>query len=88
VATVVFGDFEWDKHGVTFEDAASVFLDLNYMLTADANNPDRFIAIGFSRLVRLLVVVHVERSERVRIISARQATRSEANTYERRKNHD
>ena len=94
VVTVIFGDFEWDdekaeanrgKHGVSFEEATSMFLDANYLLTADRDHEDRFIALGFSELARLLVVVHLERGERVRIISARHATRPEAMTYERRK---
>jgi uncharacterized protein len=94
VATVVFGDFEWDsekadsnlaKHGVSFEEAASVFLDVDYQLVPDTAQPERFLALGFSRLARLLVVVHVERHERIRIISARRATRAEATTYDRRK---
>jgi uncharacterized DUF497 family protein len=94
---VVYGDFEWDseradlnvaKHGVSFEEATSVFLDLDYVLVADATHDDRFLAIGFSRQARLLVVVHVERAERVRIISARKATREEAMSYERRKDSE
>lgn len=92
--TVIFGDFEWDaqkarinleKHGVSFEEAASVFLDLDFVLTNDPTARDRFIAIGFSSQARLLFVVHVERGIRVRIISARHATRTEAQTYDRRK---
>jgi uncharacterized protein len=94
VATIAFGDFEWDpekaqgnleKHGVTFEEAASVFLDLDCMMVRDSMDPDRFVALGFSRLARLLFVVHIERAERVRIISARRATRHERMTYERRR---
>jgi hypothetical protein len=97
VATVVFGDFEWDSekaelnlanHAVSFEEATSVFLDLDYVLLADATHEDRFLAIGFSTLARLLVVVHLERAERVRIISARKATRTEGLTYERRKDSE
>ena len=69
VATVTFGDFEWDaekaaanaaKHGVTFEDAVA---------------PERFVAIGVSRRARVLFVVHCERREKLRIVSARRATR-------------
>lgn len=91
---MVFGDFEWDdekaqlnqgKHGVSFEEASSVFLDVDYLLTGDPVHEDRFIALGFSQLARLLVVVHLERGERIRIISARRATRPETMTYERRK---
>jgi hypothetical protein len=94
VGTVVFGDFEWDeqkaesntrKHGVTFVEAASVFLDLDYLLVADGTAPDRLVALGFSALARVLIVVHCERAERVRIISARRATSRERMTYERRR---
>jgi hypothetical protein len=94
VATVVFGDFEWDsvkaamnvrKHGVAFEEAATVFSDPSYLLQADAESADRFLAIGMSGLLHLLVVVHVERGPRLRIISARRARQGEARTYEARR---
>jgi uncharacterized DUF497 family protein len=97
VATVNFGDFEWDedkavanaaKHGVTFEEATTVFLDLEYLLLADAVDPERFIALGMSREARILFVVHCERAEKVRIIGARRATRQEGETYEQRSNSD
>jgi uncharacterized DUF497 family protein len=93
VSDAVFGVFEWDaakaainleKLGVSFEEGASVFSDLNYVLVADPAKPDRFIALGYSSLARLLVVVHCERGERIRIITARRATRAEAIDYERR----
>jgi hypothetical protein len=67
--------------GVSFEEAASVFADLAYVLIADAASPDRYIALGYSSLARLLVVVHCERTERLRIISARRATRLESKDY-------
>lgn len=94
MADRVYGDFEWDlekaadnrrKHGVSFEEAASVLLDLDYMLVPDTAHPGRFLALGFSRLARLLVVVHCERAERVRIISARRATGRERRTYGERR---
>jgi uncharacterized DUF497 family protein len=90
MSDVIFGDFEWDaekatanlrKHGVSFEEAASVFSDLNYVLVADAASPDRYVALGYSSLARLLVVVHCERAERLRIISARRATHLESKEY-------
>jgi uncharacterized DUF497 family protein len=96
MATMVFGDFEWDdekartneaKHGVSFEEAASVFLDLDYLLLADPNSTERFLALGFSRLAHLLSVVHIERGKRTRI-SARRATRTECDVYERRKRQE
>jgi uncharacterized DUF497 family protein len=97
MATVTFGDFEWDadkaaanvaKHGVTFEEACSVFLDIDYLLIRDGADPDRFVALGFSSLARLLIVVHCERGERVRIITARRASRPERETYDRRRRTD
>ena len=95
--TVTFGDFEWDAdkaaanaatHGVTFEEATTVFLDLDYLLVRDALEPERFVAIGTSSQARLLFVVHCERGEKIRIISARRATRRERETYERRRESD
>jgi uncharacterized DUF497 family protein len=97
VATVTFGDFEWDadkavanaaKHGVTFEEATTVFLDLDYLLIRDALVPERFVAIGWSSQARVLFVVHCERGRTLRIISARRATRRERETYERRRESD
>ena len=97
MATVTFGDFEWDadkaaanavKHGVTFEEAVTVFLDLDYLLVGDTLEQGRFAALGMSRQPRVLFVVHCERGERLRIISARRATRRERETYERRRNPD
>lgn len=94
MATVVFGDFEWDpekalsnaaKHKVTFQEAASVFLDLDYLLVRDEDSSDRFVALGMSTRARVLFVVHCERADRLRIISARRATRPESECYERRR---
>jgi uncharacterized DUF497 family protein len=93
VATITFGDFQWNaekaeanhaKHGVTFEEAATVFLDLDYLLVPDASSPERFVAMGISVKARILFVVHCERAKRTRIISARRATRTERGTYEKR----
>jgi uncharacterized DUF497 family protein len=97
VATVTFGDFEWDaekaaanaaKHGVTFEEATTVFLDLDYLLTRDVVEPERLVAIGMSSQARVLFVVHCERGQKLRIISARRATRREHEAYERRRESD
>jgi len=94
LATVTFGDFEWDadkatanlnRHGVAFEEAVTVFLDLDYLLIRDAVVPERFVAIGMSRQARVLLVVPCERGEKVRIISARRAARREREAYERRR---
>jgi uncharacterized protein len=85
--------FEWDerkaasnlrKHGVTFEEAQSVFYDPR-SLTID--HPDyaktelRFIDIGTSNQNRVLVVVYTERENRIRIISVRRATKNERMEY-------
>ena len=101
MAEIVFGDFEWDaekaaanaaasvaKHGVTFEKAVTVFLDLGYLLIPDSNADNRFVAIGLSRRARVLFVVHCERGEKVRVISARRATRRERETYDRKRQPD
>lgn len=97
MATVTFGDFEWDaekaaanaaKHGVTFEEATTVFLDLDYLLTRDVVDAERFVAIGMSKQASVLFVVHCERGQRLRIISARRATRREREAYERRRDSD
>jgi uncharacterized protein len=94
VATVICGDFEWDdrkattnlaKHGVSFEEASTIFVDPCYILRADETHVDRFFAIGCSGLARVLTVVHIERGQRVRIISARKATKTETQGYERRR---
>jgi len=87
--------FEWDsrkaqanqaKHGVSFEEAASVFGD---PLALTFDDPDhsagesRFLTFGLSHNERLVVVVHAERSRNIiRIISARRATRHERGIYE------
>jgi uncharacterized DUF497 family protein len=86
-------EFEWDenkaqgnleKHGVAFEEAAEVFFDPFYQ-AGDASTSDdeeREFILGYSLSQRLLLVVHAERGERVRIISARPATRAERRLYE------
>ena len=89
--------FEWDnskatanlkKHGVSFEEARSVFADEWAKLIADPDhsaNEDRFILLGYSAQLRLLVVCHCYRTDEntIRIISARKAIRHEAATYRR-----
>ncbi len=61
MATKIFGDFEWDenkarsnqaKHGVSFEEATTIFLDIDYLLVPDRTHPDRFIALGYSTYER------------------------------------
>jgi uncharacterized DUF497 family protein len=90
VATVVSGDFEWDdvkaaanmsKHGISFEEAATVFADGSAVFVEDPGHTGRFHVIGASGLGQVLFVVHVERGARERIISARKATSAEENFY-------
>lgn len=80
MATVIDGDFEWDsvkaaanllKHGVSFAEAATVFADPFAVYLNEASGAGRMVIIGASLRERLLFVVHVERSARDRIISAR-----------------
>lgn len=85
---------EWDptkaknnrrKHGVTFEEAATVFTDPLSSTISDplhSEDEERFIIIGQSIQQRLLVVVHTDRENSIRIISARVANAHERNTYE------
>ena len=87
--------FEWDesknkanaqKHGVSFEEAQTVFYDENALLIDDPDHSadeDRFILFGISLSLRLLVVCHCYRQSEtiIRIISARKATRSESKQY-------
>jgi len=61
-----------EKHGVSFGEASSVFLDPYFRATDDPSANDRFIALGVSRLARLLFVVHLERGEKVRNIGMSQ----------------
>ena len=97
--TVHMGEvqFEWDesknrqnikKHGVSFDEAQTVFLDDNAIRFYDpdhSEDEDRFIMLGFSFKLRMIVVCHCykERDRVIRIISARKATRAEAQHYER-----
>lgn len=87
-------EFEWDtqkadsnlkKHGITFEEAASVFgdyLSLTYPDSAHSIQEERFIIIGLSDKNRILIISHTQRNERIRIISARAATKCERDFYE------
>ena len=87
--------FEWDsqkaiinakKHGVSFEEAKSVFSDDNGKLIADpdhSEDEDRFVLLGLSSTLRMLIVCHCYRDEGniIRIISARKASAKESLTY-------
>ena len=86
--------FEWDdqkaasnllKHGVSFHEAVSVFGDglaLTFADTDHAETEDRSRTYGISNKAGLLVVVHTERRNGIRIISAQKATRYEKSIYE------
>jgi uncharacterized DUF497 family protein len=90
--------FEWNhaksvsnfaKHGVSFEEASTVFRD---SLSATIHDPlhsyeseERFVTVGLSSRHRLLIVVHCDRKLNIRIISARRATRRERSVYENSK---
>ena len=88
-------DLEWDpakstanraKHGVSFEEAATVFEDESGLLIPDpahSESEDRFVLLGLSSRARVLVVVHCYRESEsvIRIISARKATRREHTQY-------
>ena len=91
ISTMVEGDFEWDstkaaanltKHGVSFPEAATVFADPYAVYLDDGSGVGRMVVIGTSLRDRLLYVVHVERGDRDRLISARPATAGERAVYE------
>jgi uncharacterized DUF497 family protein len=86
--------FEWDlkkakanfaKHRVTFDEGATIFND-PFVITitdpAHSETEQRYLSMGLSFKGRLLVVVHVERDNRTRLISCRKATSHERKTYE------
>jgi uncharacterized DUF497 family protein len=87
-------NFEWDpakaadnlaKHGVSFEEAATVFRDALSQTGADPDHSigeERFVTFGVSTGGRLLVVAHTERGDTIRIISAREAGPGERTIYE------
>jgi uncharacterized protein len=87
-------DYEWDqekatsnleKHGVSFEEAATIFSDPLYV---DFYDPDhsveehRYLIMGQSTAGRLLIVSYTDRDDVVRLISAREVTPSERKAYE------
>lgn len=87
--------FEWNedkneqnkkKHGITFEEASTVFWDDEALLRDDpehSDDEDRFVILGFSSSAKLLVVCHCYREDDrvIRIISARKATTAESRQY-------
>ncbi len=90
--------FEWDdtkngtnqtKHGVSFEEAQAVFFDESAIQFDDPDHSideERFLLLGFSQKLKVLVVCHCYRSDEsiIRIISARKATQKEQKVYFRR----
>ena len=91
--------FDWDsakaaanarKHGVTFEEARTVFEDDDALIIPDPEHSvgeERFVLLGLSSTLRVLVVVHCEREQgaAIRIISARKADRRERDDYASRR---
>lgn len=87
-------EFEWDeqkaesnlaKHKVSFDEAKTVFTDPLYLDFYDpdhSDDEDRYIIVGESEQQRLLIVSYTERGQKVRLISAREATRKEKEAYE------
>ncbi len=87
-------EFEWDeqkaesnlaKHKVSFTEAKTVFTDPLYLDFYDpdhSDDEDRHIIVGESEQQRLLIVSYTERGQKVRLISAREATRKEKEAYE------
>jgi len=87
-------EFEWDpakaessllKHGVAFAEAATVFFDplsITVPTRCNSGEENRFVITGLSYGKRHLVVVHVDRGDRIRIISARLATPAERKKHE------
>lgn len=86
--------FEWDPnkarknikvHGISFDEASTVFRDTLSLTIFDplhSDEEDRLILIGNSCKNRLLVIVHIEREDKIRIISARKTTKKERRQYE------
>ena len=74
------------KHAVDFADAVAVFSDDSAItLQDDSNGEERFVSVGLDALGRVLVVAFSWRGERIRLISARRATRRERRQYEERR---
>lgn len=87
-------EYEWDprkaasnlaKHGVSFDEAASIFEDPMTYTVADPDHSDdesRHLSFGMTRNGRLLAVIHTHKIDTTRIINARKATRHERGIYE------
>lgn len=89
--------FAWDdrkdaanrrRHGISFDEAHTVFFDEHAVLISDpdhSSDEDRFVLLGLSSALRMLVVCHCyRRDDVIRIISARKANRDERTVYDRR----
>lgn len=86
--------FEWDeqkatsnllKHGIDFDNAVGVFNDpmaLTYPDPDHSLGEIRLLTFGYSKDGKLLAVIHTERGQNIRIVSARKVTRHERTTYE------
>jgi len=87
-------EFEWDpakaasnlrKHGVSFEEAATVLADPLSVTVPDpghSHEEERYITVGMSFSHRLLIVAHTERDNTIRLVSARELTATERAAYE------
>ncbi|MEM7126186.1 MAG: BrnT family toxin [Chloroflexota bacterium] len=85
-------NYQWDpskaesnrrKHGISFSDATSVFMDdMGITIEDDYPDEERFVTIGSDALGRILVVVYTYHDSDIRLISARKATRYERSQYE------
>lgn len=89
-----YGEFEWDseknrlnkiKHGMSFEKATAVFQDERVINIFDSKSSllkeDRFKAIGMIEGILIVAVIHTEKRDRIRVISARRATKLEIRLY-------
>jgi uncharacterized DUF497 family protein len=86
--------FEWDsrkairnirKHGISFEEAATIFGDPLSLTITDpmhSDSEERFVTIGLSLNQRILIVIHTDRGKNIRLISSREATSGERRIYE------
>jgi uncharacterized protein len=75
----------WSKHGVSFYEAETVFDDslyIDFYGTDNSKDEDRYLIVGMSTEGRLLIVSYTKRGSSVRIISAREVTKSERRIYE------
>lgn len=92
VHTIIEMSYQWDqnkaitnfhKHGIDFADAVSIFSDEFAITICDERfEEERFVTIGMDAFARILVVVYAFRSDEIRLISARKATRQEQQQYE------